>query len=279
MKAMDVPQAAAWAGSARCSASEDESTLAPGARLLPALLREDFYRLYDVLRTLDDLVDDCHPEAPERIGALERWLAGGAPDSPEAQICAALRERRGLSLGALSEFCAGMRHDIARRAIESEADLEAYCQSISGSIGLMVASMIDIADGPGAAALAALGRAVQRVNILRDIDEDAARGRCYIPAAIIERFGPPLPGERSELLRDQIAKAETLLDAALAALRLPAAVRPGVLLTAARYRDVLRSIEREQCGIGRQLQAASANGDARSSEASALRWLTRPKTA
>jgi phytoene synthase len=107
-----------------------------------------------------------------------------------------------------------------------------------------------IAKDSDRAALATLGRAVQRVNILRDIDDDAAQGRIFIATTTLKRFGRALPGERKELMRDQIAKAYAYLDRALSALRLPAPVQPAILVSAERYRGVLRRLEREECGAG-----------------------------
>ena len=58
--------------------------------------------------------------------------------------------------------------------------------------------------------------AMQRTNILRDIDEDAAAGRSYLAEASVARFGPPAPGARAALLRDQIARADALYEEGLA---------------------------------------------------------------
>src|ERR1019366_6956140 len=63
----------------------DQSTFAPGLRALPRAVRADVARLYKVLRTLDDLVDDDSPEAPARLESVERWARGWPADSPEAR--------------------------------------------------------------------------------------------------------------------------------------------------------------------------------------------------
>ena len=74
-------------------------------------------------------------------------------------------------------------------------------------------------------AAAALGMAMQRTNILRDLDEDGAAGRAYLARETTDRFGAPVPGAREGLLRDQIAKADARYEEGLAGVR-AAAQRP-----------------------------------------------------
>jgi phytoene synthase len=148
------------------------------------------------------------------------------------------------------EFCAGMREDLAHGPIASEDDLERYCQHVGGAIGVVLASMFGVSDPAGTEKMAMLGRAFQRTNILRDIDEDAAHGRRYIAQSTVERFGPPAAGHREELLRDQIAKADALFDEGLGAIPLLCRGRRGMAVSAALYREILRQIERT--GYGRR---------------------------
>jgi 15-cis-phytoene synthase len=229
----------------------DDSTFAPAMRLLPEPSRSDVRTLYGVLRTIDDLVDEDDPRAPERVEAVERWARGWAPTSPEGHALSALAERHPLPREQLLEFCRGMRHDIARRAIVDDAAFDRYCQQAGGSVGIVLAVLLG-ATGPdeeGAKqGMAALGRAMQVTNILRDIDEDLASGRVYISQASIERFGFPMPGAREELLRDHIARADALYEEGLPAIGLLARGREAMALSAALYREILREIEREGFG-------------------------------
>ena len=226
----------------------DASTFAPGLRLLPADVRSDVYRLYHVLRTLDDLVDEDQPQAAERVDAVERWARGEQVDSPETRLLADLSERRTLMPEAFLEFCQALKHDIARSAIETEDDLELYCQRSAGSTGVMLAELLGNSAPEAKAKMATLGRAVQLTNILRDIDEDLSHNRVYIARTTIERFGPPLPGAREELLRDQIARADDLYEQAASVLPLLSRDKRGIGLCAALYREILRQIEREGFG-------------------------------
>jgi phytoene synthase len=231
----------------------DDSTFAPAMRLLPGQTKADVRTLYGVLRTIDDLVDDDDPRAPKRVESLERWTRGWAPNSPEAYALADLASRHPLPREQLGEFCRGMRHDIARATINDEEDFDRYCQCAGGSVGIVLAVILGAA-GPeedhAKSGMAALGRAMQVTNILRDIDEDLAARRVYISQSAIERFGFPAPGAREELLRDHIARADALYEEGLPAIELLARGREAMALSAALYREILREIERQ--GFGRE---------------------------
>lgn len=231
------------------TSAPDGSTLAPGLRLLPSDMRADVYRLYDVLRTLDDLVDDDQPQAAQRVDAIERWARNEPADTYETRILSELSQRHTLPAHALLEFCEGMRHDIVRAVIHSEEDLELYCQRAGGSVGIMLARLLGSSGPDSEAKMATLGRAMQRTNIVRDIDEDASHGRVYIARSTIERFGAPTPGAREELLRDQIARADELYEQAADATSLLASGQRGMALCTTLYREILRQIERD--GYGR----------------------------
>jgi phytoene synthase len=100
-------------------------------------------------------------------------------------------------------------------------------------------------------AAAALGMAMQRTNILRDIDEDAANGRVYIARETLERYGGSLlPGERELLLRDQIARADALYEQGMAGIGELRCGRRAITAAAGMYRELLRKLERD--GYGEQ---------------------------
>ncbi len=229
--------------------ASDKSTLAPGLRILSSDTRAEVYRLYAVLRSLDDLVDDDQPQATQRVAAVERWARNEYADTPETRILTELSRRHTLPAQAFLEFCQGMRHDIARAVIYTEDDLELYCQRAGGSVGVMLAHLLKARRPEDKEKMATLGRAMQRTNILRDIDEDATHGRVYIARSTIERFGAPAPGMRAKLLRDQIARADALYEQAMGATSLTARSQRGMELCTILYREILRQIERD--GYGR----------------------------
>ncbi|MGA2165817.1 MAG: phytoene/squalene synthase family protein [Solirubrobacteraceae bacterium] len=225
------------------------SSFNAGMRQLPRDLREDAGELYRLLRVTDDLVDDQKPEASDRLAAIENW-ARREPfaDTPETHILDNLSHRHSLPSHSLLEFCEGMRHDLTHGTIEDEDDLEHYCQCAGGSVGVILASMFGTSHPDGERKMATLGRAFQRTNIIRDIDEDNEHGRLYIARTTIERFGSLSPGARTELVRDQIARADRLYDEGLGAIPLLSRGSRGMGLATALYREILRQIERAGCG-------------------------------
>jgi 15-cis-phytoene synthase len=231
-------------------AARTSSTFDPAIRLLPGDLQRDARKLYGLLRTLDDLVDENDPDAAHRVEAVERWTDGHDLDTPETRILTELSQAQPLPRESVAEFCEGMRFDLADATLETEADLEQYCQFVGGSVGVLLTRLFGVSDPDCESKMAALGRAVQRTNILRDIDEDHEHGRLYIARTTIERFGFPSPGKREALLRDQIARADALYEEGLGAVALLTRGRRGIALSAALYREILRQIERE--GYGRR---------------------------
>ncbi|MGA9877102.1 MAG: squalene/phytoene synthase family protein [Solirubrobacteraceae bacterium] len=227
----------------------DQSTLAPGLRLLPISIRSDVYGLYDVLRKLDDLVDNDQPQAAQRLDAVEAWARGEPADTYETRILTDLSQRHKLPKHALLEFCQGMRHDIAHAVIHTEEDLELYSQRAGGSVGIMLTRLLGSTHPEAETKMATLGRAMQRTNILRDIDEDATHNRLYIAQSTIKRFGAPVPGARADLIRDQIARADALYEQANEATSMLASGQRGMALCTTLYREILRQIER--AGYGR----------------------------
>jgi 15-cis-phytoene synthase len=226
------------------------STFSAGLQLLPPHLQRDARALYLLLRTIDDLVDERHPEAHDRVTALERWADGASPETPETRTLETLSLRYEIPPAAVAEFCEGMRHDLAHAPTETEADLERYCHCVAGTVGIMLAGLLGTTSQESVEKMATLGSAMQRTNILRDIDEDLADGRLYIPRTVIERFGFPTPGNREALLRDQIPRADALYEQGMAAIPLLRSGRQAMGLSAVLYREILRQIERE--GFGRR---------------------------
>ncbi len=223
-------------------------TFSLACRLLPRHVRDDVYRLYLVFRTLDDLVDEFRPEAEARVAAVESWCDGRPVPSPETLILSTLDARHQLPRYALREFCAGMRFDLEGGENTTEEDLDAYCFRVAGTVGLTMTAMLGGRGLEAERRATALGMAMQRTNVLRDIDEDLANGRVYLAHESIERFGGSIaPGERTALVRDQIRRADALYDEGIEGIRLLPHGRHAVA-AAVMYREILRQIEREGYG-------------------------------
>ena len=232
---------------ARATTRRAARTFALACRLLPRRLRSDVYLLYLAFRTLDDLVDTGHLAAEERLASVEAWCRGDGAHSRETRLLADVGTRHPLPRGALLDFCHGMRDDLEAVPIDTEDDLDRYCYRVAGTVGIVMASVLGT-HGDADRQAAALGMAMQRTNILRDIDEDRANGRTYLARDTLARFGSAAPGRRQDLLRDQIARADELYEVGLAGIPRLRSGRRAIAAAAGMYREILRQIEREGYG-------------------------------
>jgi phytoene synthase len=246
---------------ARATTRRVARTFALACRLLPRDVRDDVYRLYLVFRTLDDLVDDGDPGADARIAAVEAWASGAPGASPEGALLEDLARRHVLPRDALREFCRGMRMDLDGVPMQTEGQLDDYCFCVAGTVGVTLAAVLGVRGDPAAARrdAAALGAAMQRTNVLRDVDEDLARGRVYLPAETLARLGAsPAPGDRGDVLREEIARADALYAQGLAGIRRLRRGRLAIRAAALMYQEILREIERD--GYGAQPGRATVAG-------------------
>ena len=246
------------------------------ARLLPNQIRNDVELLYLVLRTLDDLVDvdvraggSTRDAAERRIAAIEAWArgetTGAAAASRELVILDDLARRHpDLPRDAVHDFLAGMRADLAGPQIETNQDAAHYCYQVAGTVGRLMASMLGVTPGherEADRAARALGSAMQRTNILRDIDEDLANGRVYLSATSLRahNIDPAATSgttslrdaDRGELLRDEIARADAEYDEGLNGIRYLTHGGRSIRAAALLYREILRQIERDGYGARR----------------------------
>jgi presqualene diphosphate synthase len=164
-------------------------------RLLPEARRNAMYAVYAFCREVDDIADDDRPAA-QKLAALAQWreevdaLYAGRP---RHLVARALREpvlHYELRRADFHAVIDGMEMD-AREAMRAPglAALDLYCARVAGAVGHL---SVHVFGDPSAAAhrvAESLGRALQLTNILRDLDEDARRGRLYLPREILERHG------------------------------------------------------------------------------------------
>ena len=225
-------------------------TFSLACRLLPRDVRDDVYLLYFVFRSLDDAVDTGDPAAEDRLAAVEAWARGQPASGREVALLTRLAQRHPLPRDAFADFCAGMRDDLQGLLISSERDLDRYCYRVAGTVGTVMAHVLGMSDPERALpAASALGQAMQRTNVLRDIDEDLRAGRVYVPRTTIQRLGGSLsPGCREALMRDQIARADALYEIGCAGIPLLARGQRAIAASAAMYREILRQIERDGYG-------------------------------
>lgn len=228
-------------------------TFALAIRFLPAPIRRDVYLLYLVCRVLDDLVDTVQPEARHRIEQVRAWAAGGGPAAGrEEDILADLFQRYpAMPRHAVVDFCDGQLDELDGTAIVTEDDLDLHSYRVAGTVGLLMTGILGVSDSAAEGAARALGIAMQRTNILRDIDEDLARGRIYIPARTMAETGirDLARDDRTALLRFEIAIADRRYEEGLAGTSYLLRGRRPVRAAGMMYREILRQLERE--GLGR----------------------------
>lgn len=180
-----------------------------GIRLLPPAKRRAMCAVYAFARRVDDIGDGQLPDDRKRaeLDAAREDLdrIGHDADDPVLVALADVHATRPLPLGAFGDLIEGVRMDVDATEYKTFDDLVTYCRRVAGSIGrLSVAVFGTTASvavvGPGHAgpttvtadALADdLGVAMQLTNILRDVAEDRADDRVYLPAEDLEAFGCP----------------------------------------------------------------------------------------
>ena len=166
---------------------------------------------YAWCRIADDIVDGVPTEsAGDPADALARWEAEiDRPTDPVAIAFAAARHQYNVPTRPVRDLIAGARMDLQPGQYESWEDLRVYCYHVAGTVGLMVAPILGCTDEDALPHAADLGIAMQLTNILRDVAEDAATGRLYLPLDEIADFGCDpesiLAGKPDGRFRDLIA--------------------------------------------------------------------------
>ena len=125
------------------------------------------------------------PVSGRALGAL----ADGAWDEAELAALRDTIQRFGVPEQPFQDLVSGMEMDVAGHRYATFADLELYCYRVAGMVGLLLCPVLGTSDVRAAGAAADLGRAMQLTNILRDVREDLARGRVYLPEDELAAFG------------------------------------------------------------------------------------------
>ena len=157
-------------------------------RLLAPAVRMRCARLYAICRSIDDMADLAITEeakalARTRLGELVDALAERDTTHPVVAEADDLFGADDHAWRALEHLTATALTDIGRVRITSDDELHAYADGVAGTVGVMMAGVLDSRDGPETRAAArALGMAMQFTNIARDVLEDARYDRLYLPA-------------------------------------------------------------------------------------------------
>ncbi len=216
-------------------------SFAAASLLLPAKLREAAFALYAFCRLSDDTVDvegGSHDAIARLRGRLDRAYAGRPADGSIDRAFADVVRAYALPRALPEALIEGLAWDVDGVRCDSICDVFAYATRVAGSVGAMMAVLMDARSPALVARACDLGIAMQLTNIARDVGEDARNGRLYLPRHWMReagldadawlrdpRFGPELGAVVARLL----ATAEALYARADAGIRgLPLNCRPGI---------------------------------------------------
>jgi 15-cis-phytoene synthase len=201
---------------------ETARNFAWGIRVLPGPKRRAVAALYAFAREVDDLADRETPARAE----LELWRASieALPASPDGgAVLVALADamtRYEIPKRALRALVKGALMDCEKSRYANWEELREYCRCVAGAVGIACAAVYGPSDRERAWPLAeTLGLALQQINIMRDVPEDWALGRVYLPQDELERFGVAeediaearVGAEWRALMEHQAARAEALM--------------------------------------------------------------------
>jgi phytoene synthase len=231
-------------------------------RFLPAERRQAITALYAFCREVDDAVDECTDAGVARmklawwrheVAALDGQGNNG-PSHPVMQALVAARARFAIPTEQLAEIIDGMEMDLEQTRYADFKALHLYCYRVASVVGLLAAEIFGYTDRRTLKYAHDLGLAFQLTNIIRDVGEDARRGRIYLPQDELARFGVTeadiLSSRETEafkaLMAFQAERARGYYAKAME--QLPAADRKAQragLIMAAIYRTLLDEIARD----------------------------------
>ena len=226
---------------------------------LPPERRRAITALYAYCREVDDTVDEATDPQVARArldwwrGEIERLFAGD-PQHPVTRALAPHLETCAIDRASLVAIIDGMQMDLEQDRYADFEGLRLYCHRVAGVVGVLAAGIFGARNAGTLEYAEQLGLAFQLTNIIRDVGEDARKGRIYLPLEDLLRFGVPAheilaarPSDRFvALMRFQAERARACYRQAFALLE-PAerrAQRPGLMM-AAIYARLLDEIERD----------------------------------
>ncbi|MEO1208527.1 MAG: 15-cis-phytoene synthase CrtB [Cyanobacteria bacterium J06638_20] len=247
-----------------------------GTLLMSEQKRRAIWAIYVWCRRTDELVDGAQAEfttdhtLDEWESNLEAIFAGHPVDDVDVALVDTL-ERFPLDIQPFRDMIAGQRMDLYRNRYQTFEELELYCYRVAGTVGLMSAAVMGVDTTPRTAPweqskpapnplqeAIALGIANQLTNILRDVGEDAQRGRIYLPLEDLERFNYTeadlfngvVDDRWRSLMKFEIERAQTFfVEAERGVGQLSPDARFPVWSALMLYRQILNAIERNQYDV------------------------------
>jgi phytoene synthase len=168
-----------------------------GMRVLPPERRQAMYAIYAFCRMVDDIADE-DGELAGKLSRLAAWrdrVAGlyrGEADEPVGRVLIAAVQRFDLRQADFLAVIDGMQMDAETVIVAPDLDtLDLYCDRVASAVGRLSVRVFGDASPAADRVAFSLGRALQLTNILRDLAEDAARGRLYLPREWLDDAGVP----------------------------------------------------------------------------------------
>ena len=225
---------------------------------LPPVKRQAITAFYGFCREIDDVVDQANE--PMVAGAKLMWwraevsrvFAGEAAQHPALQALQPAIATHGLQARPFLDLIDGCEIDLNQTRMQDWAQLEQYCHLVAGVVGEVSAQIFGQSDPATTAYAHRLGLALQLTNILRDVAEDANRGRVYLPLSLLRNHGIDAneivqgiePAKLKPALIEVAARAHAAYEEALSMLPVSdwRAQKPGLMM-ASIYRQLLRRIQ------------------------------------
>ncbi len=226
-------------------------------RFLPPERRRAITALYAFCREIDDIADEVIDPNNARVIKLGWWrseitnLFAGHPSHPVTRALQPSTQQFGIDASRLSEIIDGMEMDLTKNRYRDWQELRLYCHRVAGVVGQLSAGIFGYTQPQTLEYAEHLGLAFQMTNIIRDVGEDARRGRIYLPLDELAKFGVNVEQllaakhtpQFEQLMAFQTARTQSLYDHAFAKLAATdrRSQRAGLIMSAI-YRALLDEI-------------------------------------
>ena len=188
-----------------------------GMRLLPARQRQAVFEIYSFCRAVDDVADDPGPRETRR-DELKKWRSdvdalyfSSTPPPRMRGLVAPVRDF-GLDRKDFLAIIDGMEMDVVADIRAPDfVTLDLYCDRVASAVGRLCVKVFGMSASDGLELAHHLGRALQLTNILRDLDEDSAIGRLYLPREALLQYGITASEPAAVLYHPNIAQACALV--------------------------------------------------------------------
>lgn len=243
----------------RAMLQENSRTFFAASLLLPKAVREPSLALYAFCRVADDAVDlqaDKHGAVADLTDRLIRLYDGRPSETSADRAFAEVAARFAIPREIPQALIEGFAWDAEFRRYESLSDLYAYAARVAGTVGVMMALLMGARSASALARACDLGVAMQLSNIARDVGEDAAEKRLFLPQQWMRAEGiepdswlakPAFTPALGRVVQRLLAAADVLYERVGQGINeLPATCRPGISAARTLYQEIGRQVERNR---------------------------------